>query len=213
MSTGGEVANALVCKTSIRGFNSRPVLQTIRMPKIAAMFVYLAVLPSVLAGQSGAPLPSSDHPQVPADRQPDSAPKTRFRPRGPVYATTEGQPIDARLPEKSDDKPLFPEQTRAPFHATAPFTITTLASTLHAPWSLAFLSDGKILITEKLPGAMRILDKQGVLSAPIAGLSAVSSVPEFGGANNYRFRGSDRSRSVPASCLVSRMICPVCNCR
>ncbi len=28
MSTGGEVANALVCKTSIRGFNSRPVLHT-----------------------------------------------------------------------------------------------------------------------------------------------------------------------------------------
>jgi hypothetical protein len=25
--TGGEVANALVCKTSTRGFNSRPVLQ------------------------------------------------------------------------------------------------------------------------------------------------------------------------------------------
>ena len=30
MSTGGEVANALVCKTSIRGFNSRPVLHKIR---------------------------------------------------------------------------------------------------------------------------------------------------------------------------------------
>jgi hypothetical protein len=28
MSTGGEVANALVCKTSIRGFNSLPVLQS-----------------------------------------------------------------------------------------------------------------------------------------------------------------------------------------
>jgi hypothetical protein len=28
MGTGGEVANALVCKTSIRGFNSRPVLHT-----------------------------------------------------------------------------------------------------------------------------------------------------------------------------------------
>ena len=27
MSTGGEVANALVCKTSIRGFDPRPVLQ------------------------------------------------------------------------------------------------------------------------------------------------------------------------------------------
>jgi hypothetical protein len=29
-STGGEVANALVCKTSIRGFNSRPVLHKIK---------------------------------------------------------------------------------------------------------------------------------------------------------------------------------------
>jgi hypothetical protein len=35
MSTGGEVANALVCKTSIRGFNSRPVLHTI----LQAMYV------------------------------------------------------------------------------------------------------------------------------------------------------------------------------
>jgi hypothetical protein len=32
MSTGGEVANALVCKTSIRGFNSRPVLQIFLNP-------------------------------------------------------------------------------------------------------------------------------------------------------------------------------------
>jgi hypothetical protein len=29
MSTGGEVANALVCKTSIRGFDPHPVLQNI----------------------------------------------------------------------------------------------------------------------------------------------------------------------------------------
>jgi hypothetical protein len=28
-STGGEVANALVCKTSIHGFKSHPVLQKI----------------------------------------------------------------------------------------------------------------------------------------------------------------------------------------
>jgi hypothetical protein len=27
-SAGGEVANALVCKTSTRGFNSRPALQS-----------------------------------------------------------------------------------------------------------------------------------------------------------------------------------------
>jgi hypothetical protein len=30
------VANALVCKTSIRGFNSRPVLQSFRLTYLAA---------------------------------------------------------------------------------------------------------------------------------------------------------------------------------
>ena len=32
-STGGEVANAQVCKTCIRGFNPRPVLQILRKSK------------------------------------------------------------------------------------------------------------------------------------------------------------------------------------
>jgi hypothetical protein len=31
MGTGGEVANALVCKTSIHGFNSHPVLQLFQL--------------------------------------------------------------------------------------------------------------------------------------------------------------------------------------
>jgi aldose sugar dehydrogenase len=102
----------------------------------------------------------------------------------PTYARVEGQPIQSRPPEKSDDKPLFPQQTRAPFHATAPYRVTTLVDTLHAPWALAFLPEGKILVTEKLPGALRIIDQRGdqhgVLSAPLSGLAAVSSVPEFG---------------------------------
>ncbi len=95
------------------GNYANPMLEEI------VMFVYLAVLlPSSLTGQSGAPIPSSENPQVPMDRRPDSAQKSRWRPGLPIYATTEGQPIDGRPPEKSDDKPLFPEQTRAPFHAT-----------------------------------------------------------------------------------------------
>ena len=35
MSTGGEVANALVCKISIRGFNSRPVLQISNVDRLS----------------------------------------------------------------------------------------------------------------------------------------------------------------------------------
>src|SRR5580698_153651 len=43
---------------------------------------------------------------------------------------TDGHPIETRPPEKSDDKPAFPEQTRAPYHASAPFHITTLIDNL-----------------------------------------------------------------------------------
>ncbi len=110
----------------------------------------------------------------------------------PAPATTEGQPIERRPPEKGDDKPFFPEQTRAPYHATAPFRMTTLIDTLPAPWSLAFLPDGKMLLTERLPGSLRIFDPKGrdpkggasksskndakgVLSEPVAGLASLAS--------------------------------------
>src|SRR5579863_593683 len=92
---------------------------------------------------------------------------------------TEGQPVESRPPEKSDDKPAFREQTRAPYHATAPFRVTTLIDNLPAPWSLTFLPDGKILLTERLPGSIRILDMKsdtkGVLSEPVAGVRELAS--------------------------------------
>jgi glucose/arabinose dehydrogenase len=94
---------------------------------------------------------------------------------GPSPAIIEGQPIERRPPEKNDDKPAFPEQTRAPFHASAPFRITTLIDNLPAPWSLAFLPDGKILLTERLPGSIRLLDTKGVLSEPVAGVRELAS--------------------------------------
>jgi glucose/arabinose dehydrogenase len=91
----------------------------------------------------------------------------------------DGQPIERRPPEKSDDKPAFPEQTRAPYHASAPFRVTTLIDNLPAPWSLTFLPDGKILLTERLPGSIRILDMKsdtkGVLSEPVAGVRELAS--------------------------------------
>jgi aldose sugar dehydrogenase len=121
-------------------------------------------------------------PQTPSGPQkelPPASKPSRFA-RYKVYATTEGQPIDPTAPEKSDDKPLFPEQTRAPYRATPPYKVTTLTSTLQAPWSMAFLPDGNILITEKLPGALRIVNRQGVLSDPLVGLSGLSSDPETG---------------------------------
>src|ERR1700733_14200646 len=136
--------------------------------------VLLVGLPTALAAQTPAPA------AVQAEAAHTTPKKSRFAPSFPVYATVEGQPINPSPPEKSDDKPLFPEQTRAPYHKTAPYKITTLTAGLHAPWALAFLPDGDILITEKLPGAMRILDKQGVLSEPLPGLVGLSTDKETG---------------------------------
>src|SRR5580700_2881834 len=93
----------------------------------------------------------------------------------PAHALTEGKPIESRPPEKGDDKPAFREQTRAPYHASTPFRVTTLIDNLPAPWSLAFLPDGKILLTERLPGSIRILTTKGVLSEPVAGVANLAS--------------------------------------
>ena len=94
--------------------------------------------------------------------------------RQPWLATEEGKPIDTRPTEKKDNAPAFPEQTRAPFHATAPFKVTTLIDNLEVSWSLAFLPSGNIIFTERLPGRLRILDKNGKVSAPLTGVSTVA---------------------------------------
>jgi glucose/arabinose dehydrogenase len=129
------------------------------MKRQLGLLTCLALFPATLAGQTP---PSNTVPNGNAAGLP--------RP-----AVVEGQPIETRPPEKNDNKPAFPEQTRAPYHATAPFKVTTLIDNMHAPWSLAFLPEGKILVTERLPGTMRILDAKGALSGPLAGVSVVAS--------------------------------------
>ncbi len=90
----------------------------------------------------------------------------------PAPGTAEGQPIESRAPELATDKPDFPGQTRAPYHATAPFTVTTLTDALKSPWCIAFLPEGRMLVTERA-GTLRIVDAKGAISESIKNVPAV----------------------------------------
>jgi glucose/arabinose dehydrogenase len=53
-----------------------------------------------------------------------------------------------------------------------PLRTVTVARGLQHPWGLAFLPDGRMLVTER-PGRMRIVEKNGRLGAPLQGLPRV----------------------------------------
>jgi len=74
-------------------------------------------------------------------------------------------------------KPAFPGQTHAPAprNASAIKVEVLQSGTLNNPWSLAFLPDGRLLITE-LFGSMRIVRADGVVSAPIEGVPGVKAI-------------------------------------
>src|SRR5689334_5271170 len=72
------------------------------------------------------------------------------------------------------------------------FRIVTVTRDLDHPWSLAFLPDGRMLVTER-DGNLRYIGKDGKASAPIANVPKVFAsgqgglldvVPDAGFANN-----------------------------
>jgi glucose/arabinose dehydrogenase len=53
-----------------------------------------------------------------------------------------------------------------------PIAVSTLASGLENPWALAFLPDGRLLVSER-PGRLRIIGTDGVVSAALTGVPDV----------------------------------------
>ena len=56
----------------------------------------------------------------------------------------------------------------------APVRVDTVARGLENPWALALLPDGRILVTER-PGRLRVVDRNGTLSGPVAGVPEVAA--------------------------------------
>jgi glucose/arabinose dehydrogenase len=97
-----------------------------------------------------------------------------------ALVATMALPARAQQRPRAEDfpppKPAFAGQTKASAAKKASvFSVETLVQRLSSPWSLAFLPDGKMLVTER-NGTMRTATMDGVYSAPIAGVPDVKVV-------------------------------------
>jgi len=57
--------------------------------------------------------------------------------------------------------------------------LVTVATGLEHPWGMAFLPDGRLLVTER-PGRLRIVAADGTLGAPLEGVPAVAATGQGG---------------------------------
>ena len=89
---------------------------------------------------------------------------------GLLLATPALIACEAQAPRATGPAPASPQ----PSAIDAPVRVDTVARGLEHPWALAFLPDGRILVTER-PGRLRIVERNGTLSQPLAGVPAVAA--------------------------------------
>ena len=90
--------------------------------------------------------------------------------RPPAETPVVGRPWEQRTPYGKGQKPAFTGQTRVGAVITkTPYKVDVIATTLKHPWSLAFMPDGRMLVTEK-PGTLRIVTQSGLVSDTLKGL-------------------------------------------
>ena len=68
--------------------------------------------------------------------------------------------------------PAWAAQTDAPTAPQSDVMVETVAEGLIHPWAIAFLPDGRMLVTER-PGRMRLANMEGQVTAPIEGVPKV----------------------------------------
>jgi glucose/arabinose dehydrogenase len=97
-----------------------------------------------------------------------------------------------------------------------PMRVTTVARGLVHPWGVAFLPDGRMLVTER-PGRLRIVGRDGKLSAPLTGVPRVLAEgqgglldvaldPKFGQNRTIYLSFSEPGADGTASTAVARAV-------
>jgi glucose/arabinose dehydrogenase len=93
----------------------------------------------------------------------------------PGCADAQNTGVDKRPANGRDQRPAFAEQTDAPERKlNVAFDVVTVAEGLQNAWGLAFLPNGKMLVTER-PGRLRVVGADGALSEAVSGLPPVDA--------------------------------------
>jgi glucose/arabinose dehydrogenase len=79
--------------------------------------------------------------------------------------------------------------------SAGPLAVETVAKGLDHPWALAFLPDGRMLVTER-PGRMRIVTLKGELSEPVANVPKVLARSQGGLLDVILDRNFARNRTI-----------------
>ena len=97
---------------------------------------------------------------------------TKSIPRPP--AQKPGAPPDgSAAPDGYSPIPAWAGQTHAPRVAVSvPYAVETVATGIANGYSIEFMPDGRMLLVER-PGRLKIIEKSGQISAPVAGLPPI----------------------------------------
>lgn len=136
---------------------------------------------------------------------PASSP-TAKRP-APRTMPAENQVLEQDKRVNPDQRPAFNGQPRARVVRTSvPVSERVIAAGLSHPWALAFMPDGRMLVTEK-SGSLRIITQEGKISPPVsrvppvlymgdAGLLDVVTDPDFASNRRIYCRLQDTGKRV-----------------
>ena len=86
--------------------------------------------------------------------------------------------VFAVLPLHGQPAAAQPQQ-RTYATSAGPVVVEAVATGLEHPWGVAFLPDGRFLVTER-PGRLRVIEVDGRLSEPLAGVPRVAAVGQGG---------------------------------
>jgi aldose sugar dehydrogenase len=121
--------------------------------------------PPATPAPATAPAPAGQTPAPPAGRRGGGPPGG-----GPEVG------MNTRPPNGTGQTPAFAGQTRAPEQKlNVAFDVVTVTEGLVNPWGLAFLPNGKMLVSER-PGRLRVVSADGkTMSEPVTGLPTVDA--------------------------------------